>query len=143
LTIGDWGFKEIFQPTIVNHPSGGWGLDPSDLKRRTKEFAHRCVKLALCLPRNVLGDHIRKQLIRCSTSVAANYRASLQSQSKAAFISKISIVIEEADESEFWLEFIIDEKLMEKEKVLPLYAEAHELSSIFITTRKTAQIGKR
>ena len=52
-------------------------------------------------------------------------------------------MIEEADESEFWLEFIIDEKLMEKEKVLPLYTEAYELSSTFITTRKTAQIGKR
>jgi len=60
-------------------------------------------------------------------------------QTKVAFISKISIVIEEADESEFWLEFIMDEKLMERKKVLPLFNEAHELSSIFITTRKTAQ----
>ncbi len=63
----------------------------------------------------------------------------IHSQSKAAFISKISIVIEEADESEFWLEFIVDEKLMKKEKVLPLYSEAHELTSIFIATRRTAQ----
>jgi four helix bundle protein len=60
-------------------------------------------------------------------------------QTKVAFISKISIVIEEADESEFWLEFIVDEKLMERKKVLPLFNEADELSSIFITTRKTAQ----
>jgi four helix bundle protein len=60
-------------------------------------------------------------------------------QTKAAFISKISIVIEEADESEFWLEFIIDEKLLEREKVLPLLNEAHELTSIFIASRKTAQ----
>ena len=118
-------------------------MEPSDLKKRTKEFAHRCVKLALSLPGNVFGDHIRKQLIRCSTSVAANYRASLQSQSKAAFVSKMSIVIEEADESEFWLEFVIDEKLMNKEKVMPLYNEAHELSSIFIATRKTAQKRKK
>jgi len=117
-------------------------LDSTDLKRRTKAFAHRCVNLALSLPKEVLGDHIKKQLIRCSTSVAANYRASLQSQSKAAFISKISIVIEEADESEFWLEFVIDEELMKKEKVIPLYREAHELSSIFISTRRTAQTGK-
>ena len=77
--------------------------------------------------------------MRCATSVASNYRASLHAQSKAAFIAKISIVIEEADESEFWLEFIIDEKLMPKKKVLPLFNEAHELSSIFITTRRTAQ----
>jgi four helix bundle protein len=77
--------------------------------------------------------------IRCATSVAANYRATLLAQTKAAFISKISIVIEEADESEFWLEFVIDEELMDKKMVLPLFNEAHELSSIFITTRRTAQ----
>jgi len=86
-----------------------------------------------------LGNHIRKQLIRCATSVAANYRATLLAQTKAAFISKISIVIEESDESEFWLEFVIDEKLIQKKRVLPLFTEAHELTSIFISTRKTAQ----
>ncbi len=114
-------------------------MDNEELKERTKEFAHRCVKLALALPRTVLGNHIRGQIIRCGTSVAANYRAALMAQTKAAFVSKISIVIEEADESEFWLEFIMDEELMKREKVLPLFNEAHELSSIFITTRKTAQ----
>ena len=114
-------------------------MDSEELKKRTKEFAHRCVKLAVVLPNTPLGNHVRGQLIRCSTSVAANYRAALHSQSKAAFISKISIVIEEADESEFWLEFTIDEKLMAGKMILPLHDEAHELSSIFITTRKTAQ----
>jgi four helix bundle protein len=117
-------------------------LNPEELKNRTKKFAHRCVKLALQLPKSILGDHIRKQLIRCSTSVAANYRAALLAQTKAAFISKISIVIEEADETEFWLEFIIDEKLIQSRKVLPLFNEAHELASIFITTRRTAQSKK-
>jgi len=114
-----------------------------ELKERTKDFAHRCVKLALALPKSTLGNHIEKQLIRCSTSVAANYRAALMAQTKPAFISKISIVIEEADESEFWLEFIMDEKMMKKEMVLPLFTEAHELSSIFISTRKTAQRKKQ
>jgi four helix bundle protein len=114
-------------------------MDTKELKNRTREFAHRCVKLALALPETVLGKHIRGQLIRCSTSVAANYRATIQSQSKSAFVSKISIVIEEADESEFWLEFILDDNLMEKEKVQPLLSEAHELASIFVATRKTAQ----
>ncbi len=118
-------------------------MDSVGLKKRTKEFAHRCVKLALVLPKTVLGNHIKKQLIRCGTSVAANYRATLLAQTKAAFISKISIVIEEADESEFWLEFIMDEKLMERKRALPLFNEAHELSSIFIITRKTAQIKKQ
>ena len=109
------------------------------MKRRTKEFAHRCVKLALALPKSALGNHIKKQLIRCSTSVAANYRAALMAQTKAAFISKISIVVEEADETEFWLEFIMDEKMLERERVLPLFNEAHELASIFVSTRRTAQ----
>ncbi len=117
-------------------------MDAEELKNRTKDFAHRSVKLAVMLPKTVLGSHIRKQLIRCATSVAANYRATLLAQSKAAFISKVSIVIEESDESEFWLEFIIDEKLMQKKRVLPLFNEAHELTSIFITTRKTAQKNK-
>ncbi len=118
-------------------------LDPEELKKRTKDFAHRCVKLAISLPRTTLGKHIESQLIRCSTSVASNYRASIHAQSKAAFIAKISIVIEESDESELWLEFVMDEKLMERKKVLPLFNEAHELSSIFITTRRTAQKKKK
>lgn len=111
----------------------------SDLVKRTKKFAHDCVKLSLLLPNTYLGNHIKGQLIRCSTSVAANYRAARLGQSKAVFISKISIVIEEADESEFWLEFIQDEKLLPFDKVDSLKIEAHELASIFITSRKTAR----
>ncbi len=111
----------------------------NDLKLRTKIFAHNCVKFALTLPNTYLGNHIKGQLIRCSTSVAANYRATCLAQSKAAFISKISIVIEKSDESEFWLEFIIDENLLVKEKVEPLRKETHELASIFIASRKTAR----
>ncbi len=76
------------------------------LKGRTKEFSHRCVKLALSLPDTILGRHLQGQLIRASSSVAANYRAACIAQSKAGFTAKLSIVIEEADESLFWLEFI-------------------------------------
>ena len=109
------------------------------LKNRTKQFAHRCVKLALELPRDQLGKHIAGQLIRCSTSVAANYRASCIAQSKASFISKLSIVLEEADESSFWLEFIIDEKMKQTNLVAPLLNEAKELTAIFYASRKTAK----
>jgi four helix bundle protein len=114
-------------------------LDSEELKSRTKAFAHRCIKLASELPRTPVGRHIENQLIRCSTSVASNYRAGLHAQSKAAFIAKLSIVIEESDESEFWLEFIIDENLMSRNQVFPVLNEAHELTSVFIKTRKTAQ----
>lgn len=114
-------------------------MEKKDLKLRTKKFAHDCVKLALKLPEKELGWHIRKQLIRCSTSVAANYRAASHGQTKPSFIAKMGIVVEEADESEFWLEFIINEKLLPQNKVSPLMNEAHELACIFITSRKTAE----
>lgn len=114
-------------------------MTKNELIKRTKEFAHRCIKLATNLPNTYLGNHIKGQLIRCSTSVAANYRAACVAHSKASFVAKLSIVIEEADESEFWMEFIIDEKLIETKLVEPLKNEAHELASIFISSRKTAQ----
>lgn len=114
-------------------------MGTTELKLRTKRFAHDCVKLAVKLPNTFLGNHLKGQLIRCSTSVAANYRATCLAQSKAAFISKISVVVEEADESEFWLEFVIDENLLQKEYVESLKCEAHELASIFISSRITAQ----
>jgi four helix bundle protein len=114
-------------------------LNEKELKKRTKIFAHRCVKLCTSLPNAVLGRHIQGQLIRSSTSVAANYRAACIAHSKAGFISKLSIVIEESDESSFWLEFIIDEELLSKEKINPLFKESEELTAIFFSSRKTAR----
>ena len=114
-------------------------MTKEELTTRTKEFAHRCVKLAMSLSETELGRYIRRQLMRCSTSVAANYRATCLAQSKASFISKLSIVLEETDESYFWLEFIIDENLMEKRFVDSLLKEAEELKAIFISSRKTAK----
>ena len=113
-------------------------MNREELTERTKEFAHRCVKLAMALPKTALGKHLKGQVIRCSTSVAANYRATCLSQSKASFIAKISIVLEEADEAAFWLEFIIDEKLLKNHLVEPLLTEAEELTKIFASSRKTA-----
>jgi len=113
-------------------------MNKNDLKNRTKVFAHRCIKLASELPDNKLGKHIQGQLIRCSTSVAANYRAVCVAQSKKSFIAKISIVIEEVDESNFWIEFIIDEKLIDNNRLIPLLKESAELTAIFMASRKTA-----
>jgi four helix bundle protein len=92
----------------------------------------------MALPANAIGKHLRGQLIRCSTSVAANYRETCFAQSRASFTAKISIVLEEADETAFWLEFIIDEKLLKKNFVEPLLKEAGELAAIFASSRKTA-----
>ena len=113
-------------------------MNREELTKRTKKFAYRCVKLATALPETTLGRHIQRQLIRCSTSVAANYRATCLAQSKASFTAKISIVLEETDESAFWLEFIIDENLLKEKLVKPLLQEAEELTAIFASSRKTA-----
>ena len=107
------------------------------LKIRTKTFAHNCVKITQVLPNTYLSNHIKGQLIRCSTSVAANYRATCIAQSKASFIAKISIVIEEIDESNFWLEFALDENLIQKDNIVYLLKESSELTAIFIASRKT------
>ena len=117
-------------------------MNSEELKRRTKEFGHRCVKLAVSLPNIYLGNHIKGQLIRSSTSVAANYRAVCLSQSKPSFISKLSIVIEEVDESLFWLQFIEEEKLLSNKELKELLIEAKELTSIFISSRKIAHLRK-
>ncbi|MBN1795773.1 MAG: four helix bundle protein [Sedimentisphaerales bacterium] len=111
-------------------------MNERDLKIRTKQFAQACVKLAMRLPDTPLGRHVRFQLIKCSTSVAANYRATCLAQSKDAFAAKISIVVEETDESCFWLEFIIDESLLSTEDVKPLLEEGYELTAIFVSGRK-------
>jgi len=112
-------------------------LTSEKLRIRTNEFAHRCVKLAIALEGTRLGNHISGQLIRCSTSVAANYRASCLAQSRAHFKSKLSIVLEEADESLFWVEFAVAEKLVKENKVKNLIKEAKELTAIFYSTKKT------
>ncbi|MEL1243064.1 four helix bundle protein [Flavobacterium sp. DGU11] len=110
------------------------------LSLRTKTFAHECVKFSLQLPNTYLGNHIKGQLIRCGTSVGANYRASCIAQTKKSFISKLSIVIEEVDEAAFWLEFIVDENLLPKEFCATLHKEASELTAIFVASRKTASL---
>ncbi len=114
-------------------------MTDKELKARSKTFAHRCVKLALSLPKNILGNHLAKQLIRSSTSVAANYRAACLAQSKSSFAAKVSIVLEKADESYFWIEFIIDENLIPQNRCSEILKEADELTRIFAASRKTSQ----
>ena len=118
-------------------------MNSEEMMKRTTIFAHNCVKLALSLPKNTLGQHVSKQLIRSSTSVAANYRSVCLSQSKASFIAKISIVLEEADESAFWMEFIQEEKLLSDSSISSLIKEASELTAIFCSSRITAKTNYR
>ena len=114
-------------------------MDRQELTERVTQFAHRCVKLAVALPDTPLGRHIRGQLIRCSTGAAANYRAAGVAQSRAAFLAKFSIVIEEVDESCFWMGFSIDENLLTRKRSAPLLAEGEELRRVFIVARHTTK----
>ncbi len=100
-------------------------------------------KISLSLPPDQLGNHIRGQLIRASTSVAANYRASCNALSIPVIINKMSITIEEADESEFWIEFAQDENLTDNNEANSLRQEAHEIASILIKARQTLQNRKK
>jgi four helix bundle protein len=109
-----------------------------DLKKRTKRFALRVLKLVAALPRTIAGRTIGNQLARSGTSVPANYRAAGRARSKAEFISKLGIVEEEADESAFWLEMIIEGELLKKQRVEPLWNEANELVAIMTSSRKSA-----
>lgn len=112
-------------------------MDKNELKERTKLFALRVIRFAEHLPKTTVGIIIAKQIVRSGTSVAANYRASLRARSAAEFLSKTNIIVEEADETLFWLEIVMDANLMRKESVLPLYTEADELTAIFVATMKT------
>jgi len=109
-----------------------------DLKSRTKVFSYSCIELCGSLPNAYLGNHVKGQLIRCSTSVAANYRAASHAQSKAGFIAKLSIVVEECDECEYWMGLIIDKELILEELVRPILNEANELTSISVASRRTS-----
>ena len=109
-----------------------------DLIERTKQFALRVIKLVGALPRTIEGRAIASQLMRSGTSVAANYRAACRARSKAEFIAKVGTVEEEADESAFWLDLIIDAGLLSGDKTRPLLKEASEIVAIMASSKKTA-----
>jgi len=108
------------------------------LRRRTKVFALDALRFARTLPTNEEARIIRRQFLRSATSVAANYRAVSRTRSRAAFVAKLDIVIEEADESAFWLELLVEAGLTPEAAAAPLVAEAHELTRIFAAARRTA-----
>jgi four helix bundle protein len=113
-------------------------MNPTELKERTKHFALRILKLVAALPNTVEGRAIARQVVRSGTSVAANYRATCRARSKAEFIAKIGVVLEEADETLLWLELIAESKLVSPKRVEPLLVEANELVAIMVTSRKSA-----
>jgi len=113
-----------------------------ELLERTLNFAVRVLRVAEKLPRTMGGQVIARQVARSGTSVAANCRAALRGKSRADFINKITIVLEEADETGFWIELAGRTKLLPKERLDPLREEAEQLVRIFNATRATARSPK-
>ena len=118
-------------------------MNAEELKKRTKQFGLRCIKVVESLPNTRTGDVLGKQLLRSGTSVGANYRSACRAQSKPTFISKIAIAIEEADESQFWLEMIVEAGLMPLKKLTALMKESDEIVAILTASSKTAKANLR
>jgi four helix bundle protein len=110
-----------------------------ELRNRTKRFALRIIRLFRSLPHSTEAQVLGKQLLRSATSVGANYRAAGRSRSKAEFVSKIGIVVEEADETVFWLECLVESGIVKEELLKDLLVEANELVAIFATSHRTAR----
>ena len=116
-------------------------MDKEELKARTKDFGLRVMRLVDALPKTTSGRAIANQLIRSGTSVGANYRAACRARSNKEFIAKLGVVLEEADESVFWLELIRDGELLTAKLVESLLSEANELTAIFSATLRTLKSG--
>ena len=110
-----------------------------DLKDRTKTFAVSIIRMIDKLPRSIASDVIARQLIRSATSVAANYRAAQRGRSKAEFIAKLQIVLEESDETQYWLELLLELEALDRQILRDSIQEADELTAIFVSALKTAR----
>jgi len=114
-------------------------MPEQDLKLRTKMFALRMIRLFRSLPRSIDAQVIAKQLLRCGTSVGAQYREACRSRSSAEFISKVESALQELDETAYWLELLVDGEFVKAEKLKDLQNETDELTAIFVSSVKTAK----
>jgi four helix bundle protein len=114
-------------------------MSEADLKKRTKAFALRILKLVDALPKTTAGRALASQIVRSGTSVAANYRAACRAKSPADFISKMGNVEEEADETQLWLELLEESGLVSPAKLTAIKQEADELTAITVASIKTAR----
>ncbi len=118
-------------------------MTPEELKKRTKLFGLRCIKVVESLPNTRTTEVLGKQLLRSATSVGANYRSACRAQSRAHFVSKVAIVIEEADESLYWLEMIVEAELLPEHKLQELLKEGNEIVAILTASSRTAKSNLR
>ena len=113
------------------------------MKSRTRQFALRCIRLVASFPKGPVGDTVARQLVKSSTSVAANYRAACAGRSHADFLNKLGIVEEEADESIFWIDLAPEANLTERDLIADLLTEAKEICAIVVASQKTAKARRR
>ena len=109
------------------------------LKERTKKFAISIIRLSRMLPKTEEARVIGRQVLRSGTSVAANYRAVCRARSKAEFIAKMGIVVEEADETVFWLELLVDAQVAQQEQVAKILTGANQLLAVFAASQRTVR----
>jgi four helix bundle protein len=112
-------------------------MNEEQFKARTRKLALEIIELVESLPRNRTADVIGSQLLRSGTSVAANYRAACRGKSKADVLSKLAIVEEEADETSYWLELLIESKIVERSRVDSLLKETNEIVAMVVASIKT------
>lgn len=117
-------------------------MEKKELKERTKQFALKVIKVVEMLPRGRTADILGRQLVSAGTSVGANYRAACRAKSTADFISKMGIVEEEADETVYWMELLIESGLIRKDELIHLLGEADEILAITVSSIKTARDSK-
>ena len=134
-----------FEAACAMRCSRGMSADQTDtqlaaaLKTRSKRFAIAVIVMCRQFPRSLDAVIVAKQLIKSATSVASNYRAACRTRSPADFVSRISVVAEEADESEFWLELTLESQISDGDRIRRLLKESGELTAIFTASRDTAK----
>ena len=118
-------------------------MNSDDLKRRTKAYGLHIIRLVETLPKSKSADVIGYQLVKCGTSVGANYRAACRARSRADFISKLGIVEEEADESVYWMEILEDSGIIRATQLKELQQEGNELLAIIVSSINTAKRNRK
>jgi four helix bundle protein len=131
--ISDWEF------VLIEDLERDLYMTPEELKHRTKKFGISVIKLVDQLPRTRSANAIANQLVDSATSVGANYRSACRARSKAEFAAKLGVVEEEADESAYWLEVLIEAEMIPRAKVENLLKEANELVAIVVSSLNTVK----
>jgi len=124
---------------VIERTEGNSLEKAKELQARTKTFALRIIRMFRRLPKTEEAKIMGRQVLRSGTSVAANYRAVCRARSKAEFAAKLGIVVEEADETVFWLELLVESGIVPEERARGLIDEAKELLAIFVVSRRTAR----